>query len=139
MTRLLLLPFLLLVLAACGGTDVQKPGDGSTAPPPASATNLVVTVWADPTTAAAPTVTTVEDAPGATASDFAPTDPGQACTEIYGGPGKATVTGTLDGAAVNATFAVERLRDRPLGEDGLARAHPRRRRRSVAGGRSSAP
>ena len=104
MTRLLLLPFLLLVLAACGGTDVQKPGDGSTAPPTASATNLVVTVWADPTTAAAPTVTTVEDAPGATASDFAPTDPGQACTEIYGGPGKATVTGTLDGAAVNATF-----------------------------------
>lgn len=107
MKRLLLVPFLLLALAACGGSDVQEPGGGTTTvPAPAvSATKLVVTVWADPTGSAAPTSTTVDTTPaGATAKDFEPT-PGQAaCTEIYGGPGKATVTGTLDGAAVDATF-----------------------------------
>lgn len=106
MKRLLLVPFLVVALAACGGADVQGPGVGSTAPPAptAAATRLVVTVWADPSTIAAPTVTTVENAPGATVRDFAPTDPGQACTEIYGGPGKATITGMLDGGTVSATF-----------------------------------
>jgi hypothetical protein len=103
MKRLLLVPFLVLALAACGGDDVQEPGDGSAAA--TSATNLVVTVWADPATAAEPTVTTVTATPaGATAKDFAALDPNQACTMIFGGPGKATVTGTLDGAAVDATF-----------------------------------
>ena len=38
------------------------------------------------------------------ASAFAPPDPTRACTEIYGGPQVATVTGTLNGAAVNGTF-----------------------------------
>ena len=106
MKRLLLVPFVVFALTACGGNDVQDPGAGSTAPPAstAAATRLVVTVWADPSTTAAPTVTTVENAPGATAGDFAPTDPGQACTEIYGGRGQATITGTLDGATVSATF-----------------------------------
>ena len=103
MKRLLLVPFLVLALAACGGDDVQEPGDGSAAA--TSATNLVVTVWADPATSAEPTVTTVTATPaGATAKDFAALDPNQACTMIFGGPGKATVTGTLDGAAVDATF-----------------------------------
>jgi hypothetical protein len=109
MKRLLLLPFLLLTLAACGGTDVQEPGGGSTAAPApaAPATNLEVTVWADPASAAAPTSMTFygDKAPvGAALKDFTPTTADQPCTEIYGGPGKATVTGTLDGAAVNATF-----------------------------------
>ncbi len=36
---------------------------------------------------------------------FGPPDPGQACTEIYGGPQTATVTGTLAEAPVNATFS----------------------------------
>lgn len=104
MKRLLLVPFLVLALVACGGSDVQEPGDGSAATTTAATTNLVVTVWADPATSAAPTVTTVDKAPGAIAKDFAAADPGQACTMIYGGPGKATVTGMLDGAAVDATF-----------------------------------
>ena len=107
MKRLLLLPLLLLALAACGGTDVQEPGGGSTAAPApaAPATNLKVTVWADPASAAAPTSATVDLTPaGATVKDFTPTAADQPCTEIYGGPGKATVMGTLDGAAVNATF-----------------------------------
>ena len=38
------------------------------------------------------------------AADFAPAGD-VACTEIYGGPGKATITGALvDGATVNGTF-----------------------------------
>jgi hypothetical protein len=104
MKRLLFLPLLLIALAACGGTDVQGPGNGSAPTTTASATNLVVTVWADPAGTAAPTTTTVDKAPGVTAKDFEPTAADQACTEIYGGPGKATVTGTLNGAAVNTTF-----------------------------------
>ncbi len=105
MRRLLLIPFLVLALAACGGDDVQEPGDGSAAATSAAGTNLVVTVWADPATGAEPTVTTVTATPaGATAKDFAAPDPNQMCTMIFGGPGKTTVTGTLDGVAVNATF-----------------------------------
>ena len=84
MKRLLLLPFLLLALTACGGSDVQDPGAGSTPPAStASATKLVVTVWVDPSTAAAPAVTTVDKAPGATAKDFAAPDPTAACTMIF--------------------------------------------------------
>jgi hypothetical protein len=103
MKRLLLANFLVLALAACGGSDLQVPG-GSSAATTAAGTNLVVTVWADAAMSAAPTVTTVTTAPaGATAKDFAAPDPNQACTMIYGGPGKATITGTLDGAAITAT------------------------------------
>ena len=111
MKRLPFVPLiaLALALAACGGSDVQEPGGSSSAAtPPAStaaATNLTVTVWADPSTSAAPTVTTVTEAPaGATAKDFAPPTADQACTMIFGGPDKATVAGTLDGPPVDATF-----------------------------------
>ncbi len=37
-------------------------------------------------------------------SAFAPPDPNQACTEIYGGPQTATVSGTLNGAQIQGTF-----------------------------------
>ena len=36
---------------------------------------------------------------------FAPVPPGMACTEIYGGPQKARVVGTVAGKRVRATFA----------------------------------
>jgi hypothetical protein len=36
---------------------------------------------------------------------FAPTPPGTACTQIYGGPQQALVTGTVAGARVWARFA----------------------------------
>ncbi len=97
---LLALPF---VLVACGGADSADPGSGSTAAPAAPA-ELVVTVWADPATGAAPVVSTLPAPAGAAAADFAPAGD-VACTEIYGGPGKATIAGVLaDGAAVDATF-----------------------------------
>jgi hypothetical protein len=35
---------------------------------------------------------------------FAPVPPDQACTEIYGGPQTATVTGTFEGEPVDAEF-----------------------------------
>ena len=67
-----------LALAACGGNDVQDAGGGSSAAPASTAprTKLVVTVWADPSTSAAPTVTTVDGGAGrARRKNFAPTDP----------------------------------------------------------------
>jgi hypothetical protein len=36
---------------------------------------------------------------------FEPTPPDVACTEIYGGPGLARVTGTLDGERIDARFS----------------------------------
>jgi hypothetical protein len=109
MQRLVVVPMLVLLLAltACGSAMDDSGGSSATAPAASTApvTNLKVTVWADPSTSAAPTVTTVTTAPaGITAASFAPTPSGQACTMIYGGPGKATITGTLAGTAVDGTF-----------------------------------
>lgn len=39
------------------------------------------------------------------AAAFLPPAPGTVCTEIYGGPGTAVVTGTIDGRAVDASFS----------------------------------
>lgn len=36
---------------------------------------------------------------------FSPPDPDLACTEIYGGPQTASITGTVGGTRVNATFS----------------------------------
>ena len=41
------------------------------------------------------------------ASDFAPVPGDVACTQIYGGPQKATVKGTLNGKPVDASFSRE--------------------------------
>src|ERR671918_2618789 len=38
---------------------------------------------------------------------FAPTPPDTACTEIYGGPQTATITGVLRGETVDASFSRE--------------------------------
>ena len=39
------------------------------------------------------------------AADFAPVSPQMPCTEIFGGPDVVTVSGTLHGEQVNATFS----------------------------------
>jgi hypothetical protein len=44
------------------------------------------------------------DALAANARPFAPTPPGTACTEVYGGPQTARVTGSYRGRAIWATF-----------------------------------
>jgi hypothetical protein len=40
-----------------------------------------------------------------TKQDLAPTPKGMACTQIFGGPETATITGTLRGSAVDAKFS----------------------------------
>jgi hypothetical protein len=40
-----------------------------------------------------------------TRDDLAPTPAGMACTQIFGGPETATITGTLRGSAVSARFS----------------------------------
>ena len=44
-------------------------------------------------------------AAGLRPADFEPTPDDVACTELFGGPETATVTGTLDGREVDARFA----------------------------------
>jgi Subtilisin inhibitor-like len=108
--KLVSLCALAVVLTACG----NDAGDGGDAPP---STSLTITYRADDT--AEPVVQTltcdpsggdVPDPPAACNSlieadnPFAPTPPATACTEIYGGPQTATVTGTFRGEPVDASF-----------------------------------
>jgi hypothetical protein len=44
---------------------------------------------------------------GAALADFAPTPSERACTELFGGPETATVTGTWEGRRVDARFSRE--------------------------------
>jgi len=87
-------------LAGCGDDDEQPaaPGGG---------TELVVEVRprGDDGPLRRRTVTSVP--PTINADAFAPTPDDVACTEIYGGPATAHVTGTLDGEAIDATFSRE--------------------------------
>ena len=102
---------LALVASGCGATS----GDGGT---PSTPDELTVTLR--PTGADGPTHswTLRCDPPAGDHPDpaaacaalaeleapFAPIPEGTACTEIYGGPATASVTGTYRGAAVDATF-----------------------------------
>lgn len=107
-----------LVLAGCGSGDPDESGGAATkVSPGAAASKLTVTVRAS-AKAEAVTWTLTCDPPGgdhpAAAeacaalakagrwSDPVPKD--RMCTEIYGGPQTATVTGTWRGEAVNASF-----------------------------------
>jgi hypothetical protein len=92
-------------------------GAGASAP---GRTSLTVTYWSDGTTLTGKTVWTLRcNPPGGTlrrparACDrivsagrrlFAPVASGSLCTEIYGGPQVALVTGTVDGRRVWAKF-----------------------------------
>jgi len=101
-----LLPALLAAaaLTACG--DDERPA----APASADTTNLTVEV----TGTGSPVVVELRCG-GATPCDrsrldklarvAAPPDPARACTEIYGGPEQAHVSGTLDGRPVDVTIA----------------------------------
>jgi hypothetical protein len=95
-----LLPLLLVVatLAACGDDDEEPAA-------PADATELNVEV----TEAASQTIRMKLRCGGtcdvARVQEALTQDPARACTQQYGGPEKAHVTGTLDGEPVDVTLA----------------------------------
>ena len=89
---------LALLLAGCGGaereaTTVAGPG---------------LTVTVRPEGPDGPTKTRSVTCPGSTGCDapLEPTPPTTACTEIYGGPATATVSGQLEGRPVEAEFSL---------------------------------
>lgn len=118
-----LLLSLLLGLAACGDPPAEQPSDGDTGEQPATA--LDVTIDNGETQTSFRVV--CDDAPRfegdagardakaacdavAAAKDrlLALSDPDREpefCTEIYGGPDKAAITGTVDGEPVDAEVA----------------------------------
>ena len=96
--RLLALAVAAVLLAACG-EDEERPAA------PASGTSLQVVVHPEGPDGPKRERTVTDAPPGLTAGDLAPTDPKTACTQIYGGPATATVSGTLRGEPVEAEFS----------------------------------
>ena len=108
---------LLGVLGACGDPAVVvTPG----APPTTSGVSADLTITVGDGSGATGTSTLTCLPAGGTHPDpdagcaalaaawpkaFEPPDPDLACTEIYGGPETATVTGTIDGRRVDASFS----------------------------------
>jgi hypothetical protein len=86
-----------LTLAGCGDDEQRE-----TAAPP---TELTVTVHPKGDSGPADE-RTITDAGGLTAQDFKPVPDDQACTEIFGGPATAIVSGRLDGAIIDAQFSL---------------------------------
>jgi hypothetical protein len=102
--RSLALPLIAAALLAGCGED-----EPTTAAPQ---TNLVIRVDADGARGPKAATTTRLRCPGdgcaatqgLSGADMAPPPANQACTQIYGGPQTATVTGTLNGEPVDASF-----------------------------------
>ena len=110
----------LLTVAACGSDG----SDGSVSPAPsasvpAEGTSLTIvataaedavpktyTLTCDPAGGDHPQAQEACDAVAKAGADvFDPVPGDQACTEIYGGPQVATVKGTFDGRAIDASFS----------------------------------
>jgi hypothetical protein len=90
-----------LFLGACGGDERE-----AEAPSPSARSQLTVTVFAEGPDGPASTRTVdCEAEPRACRVPLAPTAPDVACTEIYGGPATATVSGWRDGKPVRAEFS----------------------------------
>jgi hypothetical protein len=95
--------------AGCGGSDKRTGA-------PAGLADLEVTVDPDGSGTKQPHTTSVrcesagdsqpcQAVAGMKAETFAPVPGDVACTELYGGPQTATVTGTLHGDAIHAKFS----------------------------------
>jgi hypothetical protein len=102
-----------LALSGCAATSGPGGGSGSR-----GATLLTIRVDSGPGTTARTYTLTCDPAGGthpdaaaackalaARSDPFAKTPTGVACTEIYGGPQRATITGTYRGRAVDAAFS----------------------------------
>jgi hypothetical protein len=97
-----------LLVAGCGSDDGEDP-----ASPGDEGIELEVRLDPDgdggePEASAEVSCTSTSHCPagasGLEAEDFEPVPPQTACTEIFGGPDTATVSGTIDGEAVEATL-----------------------------------
>jgi hypothetical protein len=88
----------LLALAGCGAEQ-----DGPERP--AASTELTVRLDPDGKGPAEAKEARVRDAAGLRPADFEPVPDDVACTQQFGGPETATVSGTLNGRAVDARFA----------------------------------
>lgn len=101
-----------LTLAGCGSNTAPGTGGGGS-----TGTSLTITVRAtadatpqswtltcDPAGGTHPDPTSACTALAASDDPFKPVPKDVACTQIYGGPQTATVTGTYKGQPVNATF-----------------------------------
>jgi len=117
--RLVLLCVLALALlaAGCGGDEEEPAGAPSPTPAGDAATDLVVRVDADGPDgggeakeervrcAAGDTGGACEAAASLEPTDFEKSPPDVACTDIFGGPQTAEVSGTLRGERIDATFS----------------------------------
>src|SRR5215210_5399924 len=114
--RMLLCCLAALALAGCGGEE--EAGDGSAAGTPAPTTQLTVRVDPDgdgPEQAKQARVSCDQGSrergsPCAAAAklrpaDFEPTPDDVACTELFGGPQTATISGTLEREPVEGRFS----------------------------------
>jgi hypothetical protein len=109
--RLAALTLAALALAGCGGKDETS---GGTTPTTNLQISLSVRNSEQPSklwTLRCPAGGTLPDAAEACSKlgeiddPFAPVPKGTACTQIYGGPELADVSGTFDGKAVNTQFS----------------------------------
>ena len=114
--RTLLCCLALLALAGCGGEE--EADDGFVPGKPAPATQLTVRVDADGDGPARPKQARIfcDQEPGERGSpcaaakklrpaDFEPTPDDVACTELFGGPETATISGTLERERVEGRFS----------------------------------
>jgi hypothetical protein len=102
----------LMLLAGCGEDDESEPVTG------AALADLMVRLDGDGRGSQAPKEVEVRcgeaqesalctGVSSLTPEDFEPTPPNTACTQQYGGPETARVTGTLRGVQINARFSRE--------------------------------
>jgi len=110
--RMLLCCLAALVLAGCGGEEEAGDGSGTAAPP----TQLTVRVDPDgdgPEEARQARISCDGESGGRACAaagklrpaDFEPTPDDVACTELFGGPETATISGTLSGKKVEGRFS----------------------------------
>jgi hypothetical protein len=110
---------LVLALAGCGeteGADTGSGGGGDTTAAPATSLTISVlpngteatpmewTLECDPAGGSHPQPDAACAALAAHPEALEPVPKATACTMIFGGPQRATITGTLDGEDVNAEF-----------------------------------